>query len=118
MSGLSLQEKIENLYQMADALLQLSSRVEQLYSDDWTLLNRSIHQQINDLYSQHGVTVEQEASLCLAILMGYSVTMYANPEDDRRKDSVLKRSRKLLEVLVPGFLKDKLLGVYKEYVSF
>lgn len=113
----TLQEKIESLYHMTDTLLHPSSRVEHLYSDDWALLNRTIHQQINDLYFQHGATVEQEALLCLVLLMGYSVIIYANPEDEIRKRSVLERSRKLLEELPPNSLKDKLLVINEEYAS-
>lgn len=81
-----------------------------MYLDDLSALQRSIHKQINDLYSQRGDT-EQDATLCLAILQGYNVSMYANPEDEDRKRSVLQRSLTLLDVLPPSLLKQQLSAV-------
>ena len=37
-----------------------------VYLDDLSALQRSIHEKINDLYSQRGETPEQDATLCLA----------------------------------------------------
>ncbi len=45
-----------------------------VYVDDLARLNNEIHEQINDLYPCHGKTAEQEAALCLSLLMGYSVS--------------------------------------------
>lgn len=69
---------------------------------------------IIDLYSQRGKTPEQDATLCLAILMGYNVSMYANPEDEERKQAVLTRSLSLLDVLPPSLLKQQLSAVCHE----
>ncbi len=62
-------------------------------------------------YSQRGETPEQDATLCLAILQGYNVSMYANPEDEERKQAVLTRSLSLLDVLPPSLLKQQLSAV-------
>lgn len=61
-----------------------------------------------------GKTPEQDATLCLAILMGYNVSMYANPEDEERKQAVLIRSLSLLDVLPPSLLKQQLSAVCHE----
>lgn len=115
---MALQEEINNLYNLASRLLRIESSGGYLFADDLPQLNKEIHHKISELYLLHGSTTEQEASLCLAILMGYSVMIYANSEDEIRRNLILERSRKLLEVLAPGSLKDMLLNVYKEYVSF
>ena len=99
-----LQENIDELQHLADHLLHIGDK-------NGYALQRSIHKQINDLYSQRGKTPEQDATLCLAILQGYNVSMYANPEDEDRKRSVLQRSLTLLDVLPPSLLKQQLSAV-------
>ena len=61
------------------------------------------------IYILNGETPEQDATLCLAILQGYNVSMYANPEDEDRKRSVLQRSLTLLDVLPLLFLNNSCL---------
>ncbi|MCS3160859.1 UpxZ family transcription anti-terminator antagonist [Bacteroides faecis] len=68
-----------------------------VYVDDLARLNNEIHEQINDLYPCHGTTAEQEAALCLSLLMGYSVSIYANSEDEVKKRTVLRRSQMILK---------------------
>lgn len=109
MGNILLQEKIENLKSLANNLLHIGDRQDNVFVDDFTLLNKSIYDLINELYSQRGKTLEQEATLCLALLMGYSVSMYANPDDEFKKQSVLKRSRKILPTLPPSSVKEQLL---------
>ena len=41
---------------------------------------------MNELYPLHGSTPEQDASLCLALLLGYSVSLYASLEDDLKRE--------------------------------
>ena len=106
--GLLLQEKIESLYNQVNRLLHLSETNGYIYADDFSELHKAIHEKIMDLYSQRGKTPEQDATLCLAILMGYNVLMYANPEDEARKRDVFIRSRKLLNSLPPSLLKEQL----------
>ncbi|SHG07067.1 UpxZ family of transcription anti-terminator antagonists [Bacteroides faecichinchillae] len=109
MGNILLQEKIETLRNLADTLLHIGDRQDNVFVDDFTLLNKSIYDLINELYFQRGKTLEQEATLCLALLMGYSVSMYANPDDEFKKQSVLKRSRKILPTLPPSSVKEQLL---------
>ena len=66
-----LQEKIDKLQNTVHALLHKSNYMAGVYVDDLARLNNEIHEQINDLYPCHGKTVEQEAALCLSLLMGY-----------------------------------------------
>ena len=111
MDAVILQENIEGLLNLVRMLLPGGGSAGCVYLDDLSALQRSIHKQINDLYSQRGATPEQDATLCLAILQGYNVSMYANPEDEDRKRSVLQRSLTLLDVLPPSLLKQQLSAV-------
>ncbi|EFI03831.1 conserved hypothetical protein [Bacteroides sp. 1_1_14] len=106
-----LQENIDELQHLADHLLHIGDKNGYVYADDLSALQQSIHEKINDLYSQRGKTPEQDATLCLAILQGYNVSMYANPEDEDRKRSVLQRSLTLLDALPPSLLKQQLSAV-------
>ena len=112
MDTIVLQEKIDNLLGSVHKLLPAGSDMGNIYADELSLLNKSIHNQINELYSQHGRTREQEATLCLALLMGYSVSMYANSEDELKKQTVLLRTWKILSLLPPSSLKEQLLSAY------
>ena len=111
MDAVILQENIEGLLNLVRMLLPGGGSAGCVYLDDLSALQRSIHKQINDLYSQRGKTPEQDATLWLAILQGYNVSMYANPEDEDRKRSVLQRSLTLLDVLPPSLLKQQLSAV-------
>ena len=108
MTGSSLQEKIDKLQNTVHALLHKSHSMECVYIDDIARLNKEIHEQINDLYPCHGKTAEQEAALCLSLLMGYSVSMYANSEDEAKKKTVLRRSQMILKNQLPSPLKIQL----------
>ncbi len=78
MDAIILQENIEGLLSLVRMLLPGGGSAGCVYLDDLSALQRSIHEKINDLYSQRGETPEQDATLCLAILQGYNVSMYAN----------------------------------------
>jgi len=101
MDAIILQENIEGLLSLVRMLLPGGGSAGCVYLDDLSALQRSIHEKINDLYSQRGETPEQDATLCLAILQGYNVSMYA----------VLTRSLSLLDVLPPSLLKQQLSAV-------
>lgn len=109
-----LQEKIDKLQNTVHALLHKSNYMAGVYVDDLSLLNKEIHEQINDLYPCHGKTAEQEAALCLSLLMGYSVSMYANHEDEVKKRTILNRSRKIMMKQLPSPLKIRLHTIYDE----
>ena len=46
-----------------------------IYSDQFTRLNRDVFSQANALYDKHGDSDEEEARLCLSLLMGYNATL-------------------------------------------
>lgn len=79
---MELQDKIFHLHNQAHRLLHIECSGSYLYADDLAQLNKDIHNEMNELYPLHGSTPEQDASLCLALLLGYSVSLYASLEDD------------------------------------
>lgn len=118
MDTLVLQGKIDCLLSSVHKLLPIGgNNIGYIYADDLSALNYSIHTQINELYSQRGNTVDQEATLCLAILTGYSVSMYSNAEDESKKYHTLVRSQELLQILSPSSLKEQLLAICNELTN-
>ena len=127
----SIQEKIEKLQKTVDTLLHMGENMDCIcvddlslrnymagvYVDDLARLNNEIHEQINDLYPCHGKTAEQEAALCLSLLMGYSVSMYANSEDEAKKKTVLRRSQMIMKNQLPSPLKIQLHTIYDKLLS-
>ena len=112
-----LKDKIEDLQNLAESLLYIGDNSGYVYADDLFLLNQKINEAINILYPQRGKTVEQEAALCLVLLKAFSVSMYANPVDEIKRQKVLLRSRQNLSFLPPSVLKQQLLAIYNEYAS-
>ena len=110
----SLQLKIDTLHRSANEFLHIGDSTGYVYSDDFTRLNHDIHIQIDTLYRCKGKTIEQEAELCLSILMGYSVMMYANPSDEQKKQHILSRSHSILQQLPDTLLKSEL-HTYTEF---
>lgn len=117
MRFLFLQEKIEKLQATVSMLLHLGETGEYIYADDLSRLNNEIYEEINELYSYHGVNIEQEAALCLAILMGYSVVMYANLQDELKKQIILNRSQRLFEKLSSSPLQKQLFAIYNKVTN-
>ena len=115
MTGSSLQEKINKLQNTVHALLHKSHSMECVYIDDIARLNNEIHEQINDLCPCHGKTAEQEAALCLSLLMGYSVSIYANSEDEVKKRVVLRRSQKIMKKLSSTSLRFQLSTICNQF---
>lgn len=110
-----LQEKINHLHDMADSLLRIGERDGYVYTDNLSLLNQQIHEGINELFPLTGDTDEQEAALCLALLMGYSVSMYAHPEDEVKRKAVLDRSQIILKKLSPISLRFELSTICNQF---
>lgn len=108
MENSNLQIQIRTLQSKADELFHLGESEDFVYGDALSRLNHEIHQLINGLWNQEGSTLRENAELCLALLLGYSGCMYANPEDDARRDRVFARTKELLTKLPTSQLKDQL----------
>lgn len=114
MDSLVLQCKIDDLLNSISKLVFIGNSVEAIYMDELVALNYSIHKQINELYPLRGCTVEQDANLCLAILLGFSISMYANPEDELKRQRTLTRSQRLLKEISSPSLREQLVAICNE----
>jgi len=63
----------------------------------------------DSLFSAQSSDVEEEANLCLALLMGYNATIYDYGDKERKKQVVLERIYNVLEKLPVSLLKVHLL---------
>lgn len=109
MKDSTLQELIDDLQQTVHTFFSTID-TGYVYPDEISGINHDIYSQINNLYDRQEevMTTDQEAALCLALLMGYSVSMYANPEDEEKRKSVLVHSHRVLNSLPSSSLKHQL----------
>lgn len=117
-----LQILIDHLQLTARKLLHIGDETGCVYVDDLSLLNQEIHELINSLHNKKGKSADQEAALCLALLMGYAVSIYASPSDEKKKQAILNRSCSVLDKLPSSLLKCQLLAycygeVYEEELA-
>lgn len=108
MNPSNLQSQIRTLHSKADELCHLGDSAGLVYSDDLTRLNKEIHQLINILWNKEGNSLRENAELCLALLLGYSGCMYANPEDEVKRNSIFTRTQQILTKLPASQLKEQL----------
>ena len=107
-----MKEEIERLYEKARELLHLGDKDGFVYADDLSRLNKEVHELIHLLWNKKPGSIEEEARLCLAILMGFNGIMYANPEDEKIRCSVTDRTCYVLKELSSSLLKCQLLIYY------
>lgn len=105
----SLSTQISSLYDIAHELLYLGADGHPIYSDSFTRLNGKVLRLADALFGFRGVTDEEEASLCLALLMGYNATIYNNGDKEQRIQAVLNRCWDILDRLPASLLKVRLL---------
>ena len=92
-----LESEISALYASAHELCYLGMDGRPIYSDQFTRLNRDVFSQANALYDKHGDSDEEEARLCLSLLMGYNATLYNNGDKEERIQHILDRCWDVLE---------------------
>ena len=90
-----------------------------VYSDTFCRLNKEVLVQSDSLFPVQGSDVEEEANLCLALLMGYNATIYDDGDKEQKKQVVLNRACQVLSRLPASLLKVRLLAymygeVYEE----
>ena len=100
-----LESEISALYASAHELCYLGMDGRPIYSDQFTRLNRDVFSQANALYDKHGDSDEEEARLCLSLLMGYNATLYNNGDKEERIQHILDRCWDVLEHLPASLLK-------------
>lgn len=104
-------EQIDALLHLSHSLLYLGMDGSPIYSDGFVRLNSETFHLCNQLYDGglHGDTPEEEASLCLALLLGYNATLCDHGDKQQRIQHVLEHSWTVLSNLADSLLKVRLL---------
>lgn len=97
------------LQHAAHELMYLGMDGEPVYSDNFCRLNKEVLVKSDSLFSAQSSDVEEEANLCLALLMGYNATIYDDGDKEQKKQMVLNRIYLVLEQLPASLLKVRLL---------
>ena len=97
------------LQHAAHELMYLGMDGEPVYSDTFCRLNKEVLVKSDSLFSAQSSDVEEEANLCLALLMGYNATIYDYGDKERKKQVVLERIYNVLEKLPVSMLMVHLL---------
>ena len=103
----SLFEEAINLQRAAHELMYLGMDGSPIYSDDLSRRNGEVYRLTAALYgsSARGTTTEEQANVCLALLMGYNASFI----DHGEKQEILNRCWNLLDTLPASLLKLRLL---------
>ena len=105
----TLTSQIEQLQSLAHELLYLGVDGAPIYTDHFRQLNKEVLEKSDALYPQRGATPEEEANICLALLMGYNATIYNQGDKEEKKQSILDRCSDVLDQLPVTLLKCQLL---------
>lgn len=105
----SLLSRALDLQRAAHTLMYLGMDGEPLYSDDYCRQNKDVLVKSDSLFPEKSSDVEEEANICLALLMGYNASIYDNGDKTEKKQSILDRTFDVLEQLPSSLLKVRLL---------
>ena len=108
-----------SLFSLAHDLLTYGLDGSPIYADQFARLNRDVYERAIELYNTRGTTVEEEAELCLGLLVAFAATIYDNGDKEQKKQIALNRACELLGRLPASLLKVRLLAytygeVYEE----
>ena len=101
---MSLSEEAITLQRAAHELMYLGMDGSPVYSDDLSRRNGEVYRLTMALYRSgvKGTTIEEQANVCLALLMGYSASFVDHGEKQRHV-------QKVLDALPASLLKLRLL---------
>ncbi len=115
----SLLSRALELQRIAHELMCFGMDGTPVYSDTFCRLNKEVLVLSDSLFPVQGSGTEEEANVCLALLMGYNATIYDNGDKEQKKQIALNRACELLGRLPASLLKVRLLAytygeVYEE----
>lgn len=110
---MTLSEETATLQRAAHDLMYLGMDGSPIYSDDLSRRNGEVYRLTTALYNSgvKGSTIEEQADVCLALLMGYSASFIDHGEKQRHVQEVLNRCWDILDTLPASLLKLRLLTV-------
>ena len=108
---MSLSEETLALQRAAHDLMYLGMDGSPVYSDDLSRRNGEVYRLTTALYNSgvKGSTVEEQANVCLALLMGYNASFIDHGEKQEHIQEILNRCWDILEALPASLLKLRLL---------
>ncbi|MFR8688119.1 MAG: UpxZ family transcription anti-terminator antagonist [Bacteroides fragilis] len=108
---MTLSEEAASLQRAAHELMYLGMDDSPIYSDDLSRRNSEVYRLTTALYDSgaKGSTLEEQAHVCLALLMGYNASFIDYGEKQQHIQEVLDRCWDLLDVLPASLLKLRLL---------
>ena len=108
---MSLLEEALLLQRAAHDLMYLGMDGSPIYSDDLSRRNGEVYRLTTALYDSgaKGSTIEEQANVCLALLMGYSISFIDHGEKQKHVQEVLDRCWDILDALSASLLKLRLL---------
>ena len=108
---MSLSEETLALQRAAHDLMYLGMDGSPIYSDDLSRRNGEVYRLTTALYDSgvKGFTVEEQANVCLALLMGYSTSFIDHGDKQKHIQEVLDRCWDILDTLPASLLKLRLL---------
>ena len=108
---MSFSEETFALQRAAHELMYWGTDGSPVYSDDLSRRNGEVYRLTTALYNSgvKGSTVEEQANVCLALLMGYSASFIDHGEKQEHVQVVLDRCWDVLDALPASLLKLRLL---------
>ena len=108
---MTLSEETFALQRAAHELMYLGMDGSPVYSDDLSRRNGEVYRLTTALYNSGAKdsTTEEQANVCLALLMGYSASFIDHGEKQEHVQEVLDRCWDILDVLPTSLLKLRLL---------
>lgn len=101
--------QVRELQSISHELLYLGIDGTPIYTDRFCQLNTEVFRLSESLFDRKGETDEEEASLCLALLMGYRATAYSDSNKEAKIQEILDRAFIVLDHLGDSVLKCRLL---------
>ena len=105
----SSQFKLQELQQLTTQVLHPDEHSEYYFQDVWRDTHSRIAQHCNELLCVKGETSEEEATICLALLMAYHVSPCLNQQ---KIQQVQDRTIQILPILASSSLKSHLLTFF------
>ena len=108
---MTLSKEVASLQRAAHDLMYLGMDGSPIYSDDLSRRNNEVYRLTTTLYNSgiKGSTVEEQASVCLALLMGYNASFIDHGEKRGHIQEILDRCWDILGTLPASLLKLRLL---------
>ncbi len=108
---MTLSEETASLQRAAHELMYLGMDGSPIYTDDLSRRNGEVYRLTTALYNSgvKGSTAEEQASVCLALLMGYNASFIDHGEKQKHVQEVLDRCWDILDTLPASLLKLRLL---------